>query len=91
MVERWKKRVGDVPGSEGVIASTVEEWFEQQLVEAVLGAQALRRSTEWTSDDLAKIWNQEALTAVVLPRYHVNNNIKRTLGAKLGAFKKDRG
>ena len=90
MIKRWKKQVGDVPGSEGVIVSIVEEWFEQQLVEAVLGAQALRRSTEWTSDDLAKIWNEEALTAVVLPRYHVDNNIKRTLGAKLGAFKKDR-
>ena len=91
MVKRWKKQVGDVPGSESVIVSIVEEWFEQQLVEAVLGAQALRRSTEWTSDDLAKIWNEEALTAVVLPRYHVDNNIKRTLGAKLGAFKKDTG
>ena len=66
---------------------TVKEWFEQQLVEAVLGAQALRRSSEWTTDDLKKLWGEESLTAVVLPRYHVDNSVKRALGAKFGKFK----
>ena len=30
---------------------------------------------------------EEALTAAVLQRYHVDVNVKRTLGAKLGSLK----
>ena len=86
-VKRWQKDWKDRSGAEAVIEAEVRQWFEQQLVEAVLSAQALRRSTVWTSDDLKTLWNEESLTAVVLPRYHVYTSISRSLGAKLGKHK----
>ena len=88
MVERWCKRYAHAPGGRSVVESVVREWFEQQLVEAVMGALALRGgSTLWTMQDLEQMWRDEALTAVVLPRYHIDVNVKRTLGAKLGSLK----
>jgi hypothetical protein len=65
----------------------VREWFEQQLIEAVIGALALKGSSQWTMQDVEKLWSEEALTTSVLPRYHIDMNIKRTLGAKLGSLR----
>lgn len=87
MIDRWCKKYSHVPGARGVIESAVHEWFEQQLVEAVMASFSLRGSTQWTLPDLEKLWGEEALTAAVLPRYHVDVNIKRTLGAKIGSLK----
>ena len=87
MVDRWAKRYSHAPGSRAVIEQVVQEWFEQELMEAVMGAQALRGSAQWTVEDFDRILSEEALTAVVLPRYHIDNNIKRALGAKLGTLK----
>lgn len=86
-VDRWCKRYGHIPGVTSVIEQGVREWFEQQLIEAVMGAWSLRGSTLWTTGDLDRAWTDEALTAVVLPRYHIEISIKRTLGTKLGSFK----
>jgi hypothetical protein len=33
--------------------------------------------------ELAELWSESALTAAVLPRYHIEMNIKRTLGQRL--------
>ena len=30
------------------------------------------------------MWTEEALTAAVLPRYHIDISVKRALGSKLG-------
>ena len=87
MVERWAQKYSHVPGAHHVIESVVREWFEQQLVEAIMGSFALRGSPQWTMQDLEKLWNEEALTATVLPRYHVDVNVKRALGAKIGSLK----
>ena len=73
-----------VPRAGEVVKSVVHEWFEQQLVEAVMAAHAFRRSPEWDDEDLKVLWSAEALTAVVCPRYHVFYSIKRRLGASLG-------
>ena len=62
----------------------VREWFEQQLVEAVMGARTLRGSPEWSEDDIAMALSEEALTAVVLPRWQVNQQIGRVLARRLG-------
>jgi hypothetical protein len=70
-----------------VIKETVREWFEQALVETIVGAQGLQGSAYWPADDLNKLWSEEGLTAAVLQRYHVDVNVKRTLGAKLGSLK----
>jgi hypothetical protein len=87
MVKRWCDRYANVPGSKPVVEQIVREWFEQQLVEAVLGAQTLRDSRYWTVNEIEKLWTEEALTATILPRYHIENNVKRALGAKLGTLK----
>jgi hypothetical protein len=87
MIDRWCQRYKHVPGARDVIKDVVQEWFEQQLIEAVMGAQALRDARQWTFEDVQRLWSEEALTAAVLPRYHVDIAVKRALGAKLGTLK----
>jgi len=67
------------------IEHAVREWFQQALVETVIGTQGLQGSSEWTPDDVAKALSEEALTAAVMQRYHVDNAVSRALGSKLGA------
>jgi hypothetical protein len=87
MVERWCTRYRHVPGARETVKDVVQEWFEQQLIETVLGAQAMRDARQWSFDDLQRLWSEEALTAAVLPRYHIDVAVKRALGAKLGTLK----
>jgi hypothetical protein len=87
MIDRWCLRYKQVSGAREVIKDVVQEWFEQQLIEAVMGAHALRDARQWTLDDVQRLWSEEALTAAVLPRYHVDIAVKRALGAKLGTLK----
>ena len=84
MVERWVTRY-EVSGSQAtVIRDTVREWFEQQLIETILSAWALRHTGRWRMVELPELWSESALTAAVLPRYHIDVNIKRSLGQRLG-------
>jgi hypothetical protein len=53
----------------------------------VLGVQALHGSQEWPVDAIARALSEEALTAAVMQRYHIDVAVKRTLGAKLGTLK----
>ncbi|HZQ44476.1 MAG TPA: hypothetical protein VFA99_14570 [Acidobacteriaceae bacterium] len=87
MIDRWCSRYKQVSGARDVIRDVVQEWFEQQLIETIMGANALRDARQWTFDDVQRLWSEEALTAAVLPRYHVDVAVKRTLGAKLGTLK----
>lgn len=87
MIQRWTARYADVPGAEAVITPIVREWFEQALVETVLGAQSLKDSPQWDMTDIGRLWSEEALTAASLQRYHIDVNLRRTLGAKLGSLK----
>jgi hypothetical protein len=87
MIDRWCQRYKHVPGARDVVKDVVQEWFEQQLIEAVMGAQALRDARQWSFEDVQRLWSEEALTAAVLPRYHVDVAVKRALGAKLGTLK----
>jgi hypothetical protein len=87
MVARWRKSYSHIPSAEPVIEATVKEWFQQQLVETVLGALALRRSGNWSEVEAEELWSDAALTSAVLPRYHVDERIKRSLGSKLGTLK----
>jgi hypothetical protein len=89
-IDRWCQRYKHVPGARDTVKDVVQEWFEQQLIEAVMGAQALRDARQWTFEDVQRLWSEEALTAAVLPRYHVDIALKRALGAKgakLGTLK----
>lgn len=87
MVARWRKFYSFLPSADPVIEAVVKEWFQQQLAEAVLGALALRKSGNWSEQEVEELWSESALTAAVLPRYHIDERVKRSLGSKLGTLK----
>jgi hypothetical protein len=87
MTDRWAKKYAHVPGARKQVDQVVREWFEQQLVETVMGAMALRQTGQWTLDELRQLWNEQSLTAAVLPRYHVDSAISRGVGTRLGSLK----
>lgn len=76
-----------MPSARDTVQEIVREWFEQHLVETVLGVQSLKGSKEWDDEQIRVAWSEEALTAAVMPRYHVDFAVKRALGSKLGALK----
>ncbi len=65
----------------------VREWFEQALVETVLGVHGLRDARYWAIDDIREALSEEALTSAVMPRYHIEMSVRPALGAKLGTLK----
>jgi hypothetical protein len=87
MVDRWCKQYNHVPGAKDTVQDVVREWFEQQMVETIMGVQALRDARQWSMQDVEKTWSEESLTAAVMPRYHIDIAVKRALGAKLGTLK----
>lgn len=87
MVERWTSLYQHAPGAASTVTEVVREWFEQTLVETIMGLQSLRGSPEWDVAALARAWDEEALTSSVMPRYHTDIAVKRSLGAKLGTLK----
>jgi hypothetical protein len=87
MMARWRKFYSHVPSAEAVVEAVVKEWFQQQLVETVMGALALRKSGNWSEQEVEELWSEASLTSAVLPRYHVDERIKRSLGSKLGTLK----
>jgi Histidine kinase-, DNA gyrase B-, and HSP90-like ATPase len=87
MVERWCKTYSHAPGADSTVQEVVREWFEQALIETVLGVHALRDARYWTVENIKEALAQEALTAAVMPRYHIEMSVRRALGAKLGTVK----
>jgi len=73
-------------GVQDVVREVVHQWFEQALVETVIGIQQLRGSKEWGPGEIEKALSAEALTSAVMQRYHVYVACKREIGAKLGKF-----
>lgn len=87
MIERWEKAYREVAGGGTLVKEVVHEWFEQQLIEAVMSAQALKQTGSWSINELEELWDESALTAAVLPRWHIDQTIKRTLGMRLGSLR----
>jgi hypothetical protein len=87
LVAHFIRSYKDVAGAENLVKEAVHGWFEQALVEAVIGVQALRNSKEWTPEDITRALSEEALTSCVMQRYHVHLAVKRELGAKIGTLK----
>lgn len=87
MIERWERRYAHVPGAPATVKNVVCEWFTQQLMETIMSALALKHVGKWSMQEMAQLWTDEALTAAVLPRYHIDLSIKRVLGQKLGTLK----
>jgi hypothetical protein len=87
MVERYCRLYSDIQGTRAAVEEVVREWFEQSLVEAIFGVQSLEGAREWSAEDTAKALSEEALTTAVMPRYHLDFAIRRSLGTKLGSLK----
>ena len=86
MVDRWWERYDRSSGARPVVRDAVEEWFEQALIETVIGVQSLHGSPELTVEDIAKALSQESLTGAVMQRYHIEMNVRRTLGPTSHAY-----
>lgn len=85
MVGRWRERYEHIPGATKTVEEVTREWFEQQLIETVMSALALKQSGQhWSMEELGELWSDISLTAAVLPRYHIDMSIKRILGQRLG-------
>lgn len=87
MIDRWQEQYAHVSGSALSVQQTVREWFEQTLVETVLGMESQRGLREWSQPDMEKALSEEALTAAVMPRYHIDLAIRRILGQRLGSLR----
>jgi hypothetical protein len=74
-----------------LVTEVVREWFEQALVETVIGCQALQGEKEWSPAEIETALSEEALTAGVMQRYHVANSVKRSLGTKMGSLRDKTG
>jgi hypothetical protein len=81
-----EKDTGLGPGLQSTVEEVVHQWFEQALVETVIGVQQMRGSKEWGPDEIEKAFSPEALTCAVMQRYHVYIACRRDLGAKFGKF-----
>ena len=86
-LDRYKREHGDSPGLRERIRDSVHDWFQQSLVETVIGVQALKGSREWSIKSIEAALSEEARTAAVMPRYHPYNSIKRELGTQIGPLK----
>jgi hypothetical protein len=87
MVKRWCDRYAHVPSAERDITDACREWFEQALIETVLGVQTLKDSREWSVEDIKHSLSEESLSGAVMQRYHIEVAVRRALGAKLGSIK----
>jgi len=76
----------DTPELLRVIEDVVKEAFEQVLIECVAGALSLRHRQHWNLDDFDRAVSREALTLVVMQRYWMCSQIRRTLGSKIKGF-----
>jgi hypothetical protein len=85
MITFFVKECGDAGGIADLARDAVRGWFEQALVETVIGVQGLANSKEWSQNDVQSALTEEALTAAVMQRYHVLVAVRRELRSKLGA------
>jgi hypothetical protein len=84
MIEHYWTQLGKQPGTRDAVQDVVRAWFEQAIVETILGIQAMKNRKEWSNEDIEKSLSEESLTAVVMQRYHVNFAVRRELGARFG-------
>jgi hypothetical protein len=80
MTSRWVAQYEGVPGARAAIEALVREWFEQTLIELVLCA----RGSRWDARRLELLLSPTSLTAAVMPRFLLDQQIRKRLGQKLG-------
>lgn len=84
LINRWAGEFDGTPAARAVCERVIRSWFEQTLVEAVIGVQCLKDSREWSCEDINRALSEDALTTAVMPRYFINYAAKREIGTKLG-------
>ncbi len=60
MTKYFKDEFKDVSGVAALTQDTVRQWFEQTLVETIIGVQGLMNRKEWTPGDIDKALSEEA-------------------------------
>jgi hypothetical protein len=68
MIAFFAREFAQVPGIADLARDAVRGWFEQALVETVIGVQGLINSKEWTQTDIDSALSDEGLTAGVMQR-----------------------
>jgi len=91
MVSYFRKEFDFISGMSELSQEVVRGWFEQALVETIIGIQGLVNRKEWTQKDIDTALSEESLTASIMQRYHVHNAVKRELGSKVGSLKQQNG
>lgn len=86
-ITHWEKQYRNVPAGKSIITEVAREWFQQTLTEVIYSVDYLRGDKQWSEKDVDGILSPEGLTAAVLPRYHIEMAVRRTLGSKLGSIK----
>lgn len=76
-----------LPDITNVVQDVVRSWFEQSLVETIIGVQSLINRKDWSQMDIDKALSEEALTSAVMQRYHIHIAVRRELSLKIGARK----
>lgn len=87
LVKHFVRLYEGYPGVERTVPEVIKEWYSQQLVEAVLGVVGVQGSAKWTPAQIDQALSEEALTAVIMPRYNLYQQVSRVLGTKLGSLK----
>ena len=82
MVAHYIGVYGDKPGFEQVVREAIEIWMSQSLAETVMGVRSLAGSQKWSEQAVEAALSEEALTAAVMQRYHVDSAVRRHLGSK---------
>lgn len=83
IVKYFVAQFSDIDDIGTAVREEVQEAFEQQLIEVVTGALSFKNRPKWNPDQFASAVSQEALTAAVMTRYHLINQIRRSLGNRL--------
>ncbi len=77
------KDAADFPGARDFVATLVRTWYEQSLVETVIGVRALRNRKEWSDRAIEQALSPEALTPAVMQRYHIVTSTREDLVRRL--------
>jgi hypothetical protein len=85
MIAFFAREFQGTVGIADLARESVRGWFEQALVETVMGVQGLINSKEWSQNDIEQALSEQALTTAVMQRYHIHVSVKRELASKLGS------
>ncbi|MBJ7469733.1 MAG: sensor histidine kinase [Solirubrobacteraceae bacterium] len=84
LISHFTELHGDTPGSRTVIETTVREWCETALCEAVIAHRVLQSSVAWPAEDARRLVDEIGLSAALAPVVAMTHHIARTLAQRLG-------